>query len=102
MVAFLRTEYAFNGIKDKQPDWDKLVADLRPRVLKAEQNQDPDAFYEALRDFTYAFKDGHVGMSAGDLFTKDFQANYVGSLGFNVRVLDNGKVLVKYVLPDGP
>jgi C-terminal processing protease CtpA/Prc len=102
MVTFLRTEYAFNGIKNKQPDWDKLVANLRPRILKAEQNQDPDAFYEALRDFTYAFKDGHVGMNAGDLFTKDFQANYVGSLGFNVRVLDNGKVLVKYVLPDGP
>ena len=102
MVDFLRQEYAFNGIKDKEPDWDKLVADLRPRVVKAEQNHDPDAFYAALRDFTYAFKDGHVGMNAGDLFTKDFQARYVGSLGFNVRVLDDGKVLVKYVAPGGP
>jgi carboxyl-terminal processing protease len=102
MVAFLRTEYAFNGIEGKQPDWDKLVAEIRPRVERAENSQNAAGFYEALRDFTYAFKDGHVGMSAGDLFTKDFQANYVGSLGFNVRVLDDGRVLVKYVLPGGP
>ena len=102
LVAFLRTEYAFNGIKDKQPDWDKLVASLRPRVLQAEQNQDANGFYAALRDFTYAFKDGHTGMNAGDLFTRDFQTNYVGSLGFNARVLDDGRVLVKYVLPGGP
>lgn len=102
MVTFLKAEYAFNGIKDKEPDWEKLVANIRPRVVDAEKNKDATAFYEALRDFTYGFKDGHVGMSAGDLFTKDFQANYVGSLGFNVRVLDNGKVLVKYVLPGGP
>jgi C-terminal processing protease CtpA/Prc len=102
LVAFLRTEYAFNGIKDKQPDWDKLVASLRPRVLQAEQNQDANGFYAALRDFIYAFKDGHTGMDAGDLFTRDFQTNYVGSLGFNARVLDDGRVLVKYVLPGGP
>jgi len=102
LVTFLRKEYAFNGIKDKQPDWDKLVASIRPRVEQAEKSQNATAFYEALRDFTYAFKDGHVGLNAGDLFTKDFQTNYVGSLGFNVRVLDDGKVLVKYVLPNGP
>lgn len=102
MVEFLRKEYAFNGIKDKEPDWDKLVADLRPRVVQAENSHNPDAFYAALRDFTYAFKDGHVGMNAGDLFTKDFQANYVGSLGFNVRVLDDGKVIAKRVLPGSP
>lgn len=102
MVEFLRKEYAFNGIKGKQPDWDKLVADLRPRIADAEKKQDATAYYEALRDFTYAFKDGHVGMNAGDLFTQDFQTNYVGSLGFNVRVLDDGKVMVNYVLPGGP
>lgn len=102
MVAFLRTDYAFNGIKGKEPDWDKLTADIRPRVLQAEKDHDPDAFYAALRDFTYAFKDGHVGMNAGDLFTKDFQANYGGSLGFNARVLDDGKVIVKYVVPNSP
>lgn len=102
MVEFLKSEYAFNGVKDKAPNWDDVTASIRPRIVKAEQAKDANAFYEALRDFVYEFKDGHTGMNAGDLFTKDFQANYVGSLGFNVRVLDDGKVLVKYVLPDGP
>ncbi len=102
LVDFLRKEYAFNGIENKQPDWDKLVASLRPRVLKAEQDQDPKAFFEVLRDFTYAFKDGHVGMDGGDLSAQDFQTNYLGNLGFNARTLDSGKVLVKYVLPGGP
>lgn len=102
MVTFLRAEYAFNGIKDKGPDWDKLVAEIRPRIEDAEKSSDANAYYEALRDFTYAFKDGHVGMSAGDLFQADFQTNYYGSLGFNARVLDDGKVFVKHVLPGGP
>jgi len=102
LVTFLRTEYAFNGIKGKQPDWDALVASLRPRVQKAEQSHDANAFYAVLRDFNYAFKDGHVGMDGGSLFTQDFQTNYSGSLGFNARVLDDGKVMVKYVLPGGP
>ncbi len=102
MVAFVRSDYAFNDIEGKHPDWDKLVADIRPRVEQAEKSEDAHAFYEALRDFTYAFKDGHVGLNAGDTFTEDFQTNYLGSLGFNVRVLDDGRVMVKYVLPDGP
>ncbi len=102
LVTFLRTEYAFNGIKGKQPDWDKLVAELRPRVEQAEKSQDATAFYEALRDFTYAFKDGHVGIGAGNFFAQDFRSNYVGSLGFNARVLDDGRVIVSHVLPNGP
>src|SRR5258706_5128827 len=102
LVTFLRTEYAFNGIKGKQPDWDELVADLRPRVEQAEKSKDATAFYEALRDFTYAFKDGHAGMSADDFFAQDFRSNYVGSLGFNVRVLDDGRAIVSHVLPGGP
>ncbi len=69
---------------------------------QAEKSKDATAFYEALRDFTYAFKDGHAGMSADDFFAQDFRSNYVGSLGFNVRVLDDGRVIVSHVLPGGP
>ena len=99
MVKFLRTNYAFSGIAGKQPDWDSLVASLRPRVQQAEQNQDAAAYYAALRNFTYAFKDGHVGLDGGDLSSNDFRKNYSGSLGFTVRVLDNNQVLVSSVLP---
>lgn len=99
LVKFLRNEYAFNGIPGKAPDWDQLVSSLRPRVEQAEKDKDAAAFYAALRDFTYAFKDGHAGMNGGDFSTKDFQENYLGSLGFTVRVTDDNQVLVNSVLP---
>jgi C-terminal processing protease CtpA/Prc len=102
MVSFLKTNYAFNGIPGKQPNWDQVVASIRPRIQQAEQAHDSYAYYEALRDFTYAFKDGHSGMDGGDLFTKDLQTNYLGSFGFTVRVLDDKSVMVDSVLPGGP
>ncbi|HUH98709.1 MAG TPA: PDZ domain-containing protein, partial [Anaerolineales bacterium] len=102
LVTFLKTDYAFNGLPGKQPNWDQLVASIRPRVQLAEQNHDSFAYYQALRDFTYGFKDGHSGLDGGDLFTKDFQANYIASLGFTVRVLDDNSVMVDSVLPGGP
>lgn len=98
LVQFLRTDYAFNGIAGKQPDWDALVSKIRPRVEKAEKDKDAAAFYAAVRDFSYAFKDGHVGLDGKDFSAQDFQANYAGSLGFTVRVLDNNQVLVNSVL----
>ena len=102
LVSFLKTDYAFNGIQGKQPNWDQLVASIRPRVQQAEQNHDSYAYYEALRDFTFSFKDGHVGLDGGDLSTKDLQAHYIGSFGFTVRVLDDQSVLVDSVLAGGP
>jgi hypothetical protein len=60
LVEFLRMNYAFNGIAGKEPDYDALVAELRPRVEQAEADKDAEAFYLALRDFTWAFKDGHA------------------------------------------
>jgi C-terminal processing protease CtpA/Prc len=102
LVAFLKTDYAFNGIPGKEPNWDSLVASIRPRIQQAEQNQNKFAFYQALRDFTYGFKDGHTGIDGGDLFTKDFQTNYIGSYGFYVRVLDDQSVMVDSVVAGGP
>ena len=40
MFNVLRKEYAFNGIKGKAPDWDKVYAELAPRVKDAEQKKD--------------------------------------------------------------
>jgi C-terminal processing protease CtpA/Prc len=100
-VKFLRNNYAFSGIQGKQPDWDKLVTELRPHVVQAEKDRDGSAYYAALRDFTYAFKDGHVGIDGGDFSSLDFRANYAGSLGFTVRVLDDKQVIVNSVLAGG-
>ncbi len=102
MFNLVRKEYAFNGIEGKQPDWDKLYADLAPRVKAAEQNQDAEAFYLALREYVLAFKDGHVGLNGGDIENQIFTEQIAGGYGFAIRELDDGRVIVVYVLDGSP
>lgn len=99
---FVKLNYAFNGIEDKQPDWDALYAELQPRVAEAEKNRDAKAFYEALRDYTWAFKDGHVGLSGGNYANQDFTDRTAGGYGFAVRELDDGTTMVIFITPGGP
>lgn len=102
LIEFLRINYAFNGIEGKQPDYDTLVAELRPRVEQAEADGDPQAYYLALRDLTWAFMDGHVGMDGGDYWYDLFLAATEGGYGFAIRELDDGSFVVIYLSPGGP
>ena len=102
MFEVIRKEYAFADIKGKAPDWDALYTKLKPRVAQAEKDKDANAFYLALRDFTWAFKDGHVSMNGGDYAQKDFSTKTSGGYGFAIRELDNGHIVVIYVLDGGP
>jgi C-terminal processing protease CtpA/Prc len=102
LIEFLRMNYAFNGIEGKQPDYDALVTELRPRVEAAEANNDPGAFYLALRDLTWAFKDGHVGMDGGDYWYDLFVAATSGGYGFAISELDDGSFVVIYLSASGP
>jgi C-terminal processing protease CtpA/Prc len=102
MFEVVSREYAFNGVEDKQPDWDALDARIRPRVEAAEADGDANAYYLALRDFTWAFKDGHVGLSAGEYGDQDFSTVTAGGYGLAIRELDDGRVVVIYVLEGGP
>ena len=102
LFNIISKEYAFNGFEDKQPDWDTLYAQIAPRVAEAENAQDAYAFFLALRDFAMAFKDGHVGLNGGDLEGAYNQSTVLGGYGFAVRELDDGSVVVVYILPDGP
>lgn len=102
MFNVIRTNYAFNGIQGKEPNWDKLYAELQPRVADAESKNDPNAFYLALRDFTRAFKDGHVGLDGGQYANDDFVNATAGGYGFAIRQLDDGRVIVIYLTKDGP
>ncbi|MEJ5202299.1 MAG: S41 family peptidase [Anaerolineales bacterium] len=101
MFEIARKEYAFNGMEGKQPNWDKLYAELSPRVKEAEQKNDVRAYYAALRDFTYAFKDGHVGLSS-DLRRQEFRQIAGSGYGFTIRELDDGSVIVTYITENGP
>ena len=102
LLETARLEYAFNGISVKQPDWDALQTQLSPRILQAEQDKDSYAYYLALRDFSLAFQDGHVGVSGGTNQQRYNAENILGGFGFAVRELDDGSVVVVYVLPGGP
>ncbi|MDP2976553.1 MAG: S41 family peptidase [Anaerolineales bacterium] len=102
MFEIVRKEYAFNGIAGKQPDWDALYAELKPRVQQAEQDKDATAYYLALRDYTWAFKDGHVGLGGGDIGYNMFIEATRGGYGFAMRELDDGRFIVVFVLDNGP
>ncbi len=101
MFEIARKEYAFNGVAGKAPDWDALYAEIKPRVEQAEQARDAQAYYLALRDFTWAFKDGHVGLGGGEIQVRLFTVATEGGYGFAIRELDDGRVIVSYVLAEG-
>ncbi len=102
MFEVIRTEYAFNGFEGKQPDWDVLYAELAPRVKEAEANKDPVSFYLAIRDYTWAFKDGHVEMSGGVIANEIFSSVVTSGYGMAIRVLDDNSVMVIYTTEGGP
>lgn len=102
MFDILKKEYAFNGIQGKAPDWDTLYTLIQPRIKAAEDARDGVAYYLALRDFTWAFKDGHVGLNGGEIESQILSSATSSGYGFAVRVLDDGNVMVTYVSPGGP
>ena len=100
--AVVRKEYAFNGFEGKQPDWDAVYSDLKPKVAQAESDRDAFAYYLALRDFSLIFNDGHVGVSGGDFEFQYNENHLLGGYGFAVRELDDGRVIVVFVMAGGP
>lgn len=102
MFDFVKTEYAFNGIEGKQPDWDAVYASVLPEVQAAQDAGDATAYYLALRDFTYAFNDGHVNLNGGDIEQQIFSDTVSSGYGFAIRQLDDGRVMVTYVTAGGP
>jgi C-terminal processing protease CtpA/Prc len=101
-IDLMRGEYSFTDYKNV--DWDALNAEFRPRVEEAEANQDPRAFKLAIRDLSWSIPDGHVAMfGAGSQELNDqfFEATG-GGLGMNIVQLDDERVIVEFVLPDGP
>ncbi len=98
----VRREYAFSGIAGKEPAWDELYNQLAPRVAEAEQQRDARSFYLALRDFTMAFRDGHVSLSGGRYEVELIRQQIAGGYGMAIRELDDKRVIVTYVLENGP
>lgn len=87
-------EYPFT--KDKAIDWQALHDEFAPRIARA---RDKEAFYRALRDFTWQIPDGHVGLS---LDGRAFFDLHGGGFGIVLSELSDGQVIVSRVLPDLP
>lgn len=102
MFETVKKEYAFTDIPGKAPDWDALYDQISPLVQQAESQNSAEAYYDALRLFTYAFKDGHVSLNAEGLTGQAYSMAAAFGYGFAARELDDGRVIVVYVAPGGP
>lgn len=99
MVELFRLEYAYTDIYEL--DWDALYASYSPRFAEAEEAEDGDAYALAMRDFLWEIPDGHVSMpldALSDLFREDTD----GGLGIALSELDDGRIVVSYILDGGP
>jgi C-terminal processing protease CtpA/Prc len=102
MFETVKKEYAFTDVPGKAPNWDALYSQISPLVKEAERQRSPKAYYDALRLFTYAFKDGHVNVSAEGLTSQAYSQSAAYGYGFAARELDDGRVIVVFVTPGGP
>lgn len=96
--TYLAQTYAFGNWKGI--DWGALRSQFAPRIASAEQAGDREAYYLALRQYVFSFRDGHVGLSGDDLGLR--QRAVGGSLGFAVAQLDDGRVIAYLIDPEGP
>jgi C-terminal processing protease CtpA/Prc len=97
LIDHLKREYSFTEYKNI--DWESRRQMFRLRIEEAQANRSATSFRRALRDLAWSIPDGHV---SGPHIAEDFQRDVSGGLGMVLRELDDGRVVVGYVSPDGP
>jgi C-terminal processing protease CtpA/Prc len=100
MLDKFRREYAFTEYKGI--DWDAMSAEFRPRFEQALADDDPEAYEFALRDFAWSIPDSHVGVSFGPAVYRGFREAIAGGVGIAFRELDDGRIVVNFLLEDSP
>lgn len=99
MVDLFRREYAYTELYEL--DWDALEETHAPRFAEAEAAEDLDAYALAMRDFLWEIPDGHVSIPLShlnDLFREETD----GGLGLSLSELEDGRIVVSYLLDGGP
>lgn len=100
MVALFRREYAYTEVYDL--DWNALYETYSPRFVEAEQAEDSDAYLLAMRDFIWQIPDGHVSLPLVGALSERFREEIDGGLGIALRELDDGRIVVSYLLDGSP
>ena len=99
MVELFRKEYAYTELYGL--DWDALYEAYSPRFAAAQADADPQAYTLAMRDFLWEIPDGHVGMPLEPL-NDAFRQDTDGGLGLSLTELDDGRIVVSFLLPYSP
>ena len=100
MLDKFRREYAFTEYKGI--DWDAMSAEFRPRFEQAQADADPEDYEFALRDFSWSIPDSHVSVSFGPAVYRGFREAIAGGIGIAFRELDDGRIVVNFLLEDSP
>ncbi len=84
------------GSRASSPIGMRSTAVYIPKIQAAETAKDATAYYLALREFSWAFNDGHVGVNGGNPESQVFSEATAGGYGFAIRETESGKVIVTY------
>lgn len=102
MIDLFRREYAYTELYAL--DWDALEETYETRFAEAEAaeaDEQASVFALALRDFIWEIPDGHVSMPLSAL-NERFRDETDGGLGLSLTELDDGRIVVSYLLEGGP
>ena len=97
LVEQMSREYAFTELKEI--DWDELRETYQPFMEEADRLGNAAIYRRALRDFTWQIPDGHV---SGPFLQQEFSEEVSGGLGLAIRDVDDGRVLVSFLLANSP
>ncbi|GAB5493461.1 MAG: hypothetical protein Phog2KO_36760 [Phototrophicaceae bacterium] len=100
MMEKMRNEYSFTEFAGI--DWDEIDAQFRPLFEEAEENNDAEAYYYAIFEFTVLIGDRHTNSNATNFLIEDFREETAGGLGIAIRELSDGRVIVNYLGEDTP
>jgi len=89
MLAELSVSYAYTELKGI--DFEALTAKYRPLVQAAQDDNDFDAFQDAVYAFALEFNDGHTSSAPGATFIAD---RIGGRLGMRIKPTDDGDTIV--------
>lgn len=91
----ISAEYAFSDWKSI--DWAALKATYGETISQAQVGNQQAAYETALKEYVLSLPDGHVAIRGGN-YQATMDAEVQGSYGITLAKLDNGKVVVTYVL----